>query len=119
MAGGDSVAGDKALQARIATLEAELEQAQAELHAQRGKETWFKGLVEIAPDAMLVHGIDRKIVYMNPAGVRLFGATSVDQITGALATSLIHPEARQSVSNEIDGVLSGAVPSLSSPEQFV
>ena len=116
MAGGDRVAGEEALQARIAALESELEQAKSGLHAQRGKEAWFKGLVEIAPDAMLVHGADRKIVYVNPAGVRLFGGTSVDQIIGALATSFIHPEFRQSIDNDIDGVLCGAVPSSSSPE---
>lgn len=117
MAGGDGVAGKEVLQARIATLESELEHARTDLHAQRGKETWFKGLVEIAPDAMLVHGADRKIVYINPAGVRLFGATSVDQVIGTLATSFIHPETRQSINNEIDGVLSGVVPSLTSAEQ--
>jgi PAS domain S-box-containing protein len=117
MAGGGKGAGKEALQARIAALESELDQAKAELSAQRGKETWFKGLVEIAPDAMLVHGVDRKIVYVNPAGVRLFGAMSSDQVIGTLATSLTHPEARQSTDNEIDGILSGAVSSLSLLEQ--
>ena len=59
MAGGDGVAGKEVLQARIAALESELEQAKTDLHAQRGKEAWFKGLVELTPDAMLVHGADR------------------------------------------------------------
>ena len=117
MAGGDSVAGEEILKARIAALESELEQAKTHLHAQRGKETWFRGLVEIAPDAMLVHGADRKIIYLNPAGVRLFGAASLDQIAGSLATSFVHPESREAIDNEIDDVLSGAVSSSSSPEQ--
>ena len=117
MTGGDRVAGEESLRARIATLESELDQAQTDLHARHGKEAWFKGLVEIVPDAMLVHGIDRKIIYMNPAGVRLFGSNSVDQIIGALASSFIHPDCRQGIDHEIDGVLSGAVPSSSSPEQ--
>ena len=117
MAGGDGGAGKEDLQARIATLESEHEHAKSDLLAQRGKEAWLKGLVEIAPEAMMVHGADRKIVYINPAGVRLFGATSVDQIIGTLATSLIHPDSRQLVSNRIDGFVSGVVPSSSSPEQ--
>ena len=117
MAGGDGGAGKEDLQARIATLESEHEHAKFDLLAQRGKEAWFKGLVEITPEAMMVHGADRKIVYINRAGVRLFGATSVDQIIGTLATSLIHPDFRQSVSNRIDGFVSGVVPSSSSPEQ--
>ena len=117
MPGGDGGAGKEDLQVRIATLESEHEHAKSDLLAQRGKEAWFKGLVEIAPEAMMVHGADRKIVYINPAGVRLFGATSVDQIIGTLATSLIHPDSCQSVSNRIDGFVSGVVPSSSSPEQ--
>ena len=117
MAGGDGGAGKENLQARFATLESEHELAKSDLLAQRGKEAWFKGLVEIAPEAMMVHGTDRKIVYINPTGVRLFRATSVDKIIGTLATSLIHPDSRQSVSNRIDGFVSGVVPLSSSPEQ--
>ena len=66
---------------------------------------------------MFVHGADRKIVYMNPVGARLFGASSVDQIVGALSTSFIHPESREALDREIEGVLSGALPSMSSSEQ--
>ena len=117
MAGGVGAAENEQLKTRIAALESELERAKSDLHAQRGKEAWFKGLVEIAPDAMLVHGVDRKIVYINPAGVRLFGAKSVDQIIGTLATSFVHPDIRETINREIDGVLSGAVPSSSAPEQ--
>jgi PAS domain S-box-containing protein len=117
MAGGDKVAGDAALQAKVAALESELEQAKSDLHAQRGEDAWFKGLVEIAPDAMLVHGADRKIVFINPAGVRLFGANSVDRIIGIRATSFIHPESWEATSREIEGILSGAVPSSSSAQQ--
>ena len=117
MAGGDSVAGTEALQARIAALESELEQAKSDLHTQRGEDTWFKGLVEIAPDAMLVHDADRKIIYINPAGVRLFGANSVDRIIGTLATSFIHPDSREATKRENEGSLGGAMPSRSPPEQ--
>lgn len=117
MAGDDGVAGTEALRARIASLEADLAQAKADLSAQRGQEIWFKGLVEISPDAMLVHGADRKIVYVNPAGVRLFGAASADQVVGVLTTSFIHPENRRSIDANIDAVLNGTIPSTSSPEQ--
>ena len=117
MAGDDGSAGKENLQAGIATLEYEHEHAKSDLLAQRGKEAWFKGLVEIAPEAMMVHGADQKIVYINPAGMRLFGTTSMDQIIGTLATNLIHPDSRQSVSNRIDGFVSGVVPSSSTPEQ--
>jgi len=117
MAGSEGVAGDDALQKRLAALESDLEQAKADLRAERSKDAWFKGLVEIAPDTMLVHGADQKIVYINPAGIRMFGAASADQIIGTLASSLVHPDSRQSLVAQISGVLGGAMPSFSILDQ--
>jgi PAS domain S-box-containing protein len=98
MAGNRKMAQDikaidpKALRAQIAALEAELCHAQNDLDELRHKESLYRGLVELAPDAMLVHDGDGLIVYINAAGAQLFGADRPDQIIGTLATSYIYPD---------------------------
>jgi diguanylate cyclase (GGDEF)-like protein/PAS domain S-box-containing protein len=53
----------------------------------------FRALVDLSPDAILIHEGGR-FVYANPAAVRLLGAQGPEQILGVLATSIVHPECR-------------------------
>lgn len=105
------------LRAEIAALEEKLGHALAEQQALRDAEALYRGLVDIAPDAMLVHNADREIVYINPAGVKLYGATSADQIVGAISTSFAHPDDREFVTREVDRIFSGQTRSSSATEQ--
>ena len=94
-----------ALQARLVALEEELRRARRDVEDLRHKENLYRGLVELAPDAMLVHDDHRRIVYINAAGARLFGADRPDQIVGTLATGYIHPDDRNASDRDIDRVI--------------
>lgn len=76
----------------------------AELALQES-ETRFRNLVEWLPEAIVVHR-DEIILYVNPAAVRLFGATSEQQLVGAAALDRVHPEhhdlARQRIKSVIE-----------------
>jgi len=94
-----------AMRARIAMREQELAQARRDASQNGHLEEPFRRIVEFAPDAMLVHDGRRRIVYINPAGARLFGANSPDEIVGRLATDFIHPDARSQAEATIDDII--------------
>jgi PAS domain S-box-containing protein len=62
----------------------------------RGTEERYRALVELSPDAVVVYQ-DERIVYANPAALRLFGADAPDGLLGRNIFDFIHPEERQDV----------------------
>src|SRR5204862_1505667 len=48
-------------------------------------------LVEFSPNSICVHR-DGKLLYVNPAGVRLFGATDLAELVGRSVLDFIHPD---------------------------
>lgn len=56
----------------------------------RESEEKFRRLIEGAPDAIYI-GVDWKFVFLNSAAVRLFGASSAEQLIGTPFMDLIHP----------------------------
>ncbi|MFC4373149.1 diguanylate cyclase domain-containing protein [Nocardia halotolerans] len=60
--------------------------ASAELLAQR-----YRSLVEHTPDGICVHEAGR-VVYVNPAMVRILGAHSADDLIGLRITHFVHPD---------------------------
>jgi PAS domain S-box-containing protein len=105
------------LRTELAALQARLDRTQAEQQAGREAESLYRGLVDIAPDAMLVHNAALEIVYINPAGVKMFGATSADQLIGAISTGFVHPDDRATVTREIERVFDGYQLGSESSEQ--
>jgi PAS domain S-box-containing protein len=95
-----SGATDFVLKHRLATLSAAVHRAlrQAEFRQQRKKaeealltsEERYRTLVELSPDALFVV-IDDRIVFINSAGVRLFGAANPEQLIGKHTRDLVHP----------------------------
>src|SRR5262249_45378142 len=51
----------------------------------------YRSVVELSPDALYVQS-DDKIVFINSAGVKLFGATSADQLIGKSVRELVLPQ---------------------------
>lgn len=54
----------------------------------------FRTLTEWTPEALLVHR-DDELLYANPAAVRLFGASSAQELIGQSMRDLVHPDDRQ------------------------
>jgi PAS domain S-box-containing protein len=84
----------------------------------RKSEERYRQLVEISPDAIAVH-CEGKIVFVNPAAVRLLGATSHDELLGKHVIEIVHPDEREMVKQRIAEMLEGreSVPMLE--EQFL
>jgi PAS domain S-box-containing protein len=62
--------------------------AQEEL---RVSEESYRRLVELSPDTIIVVS-EGKIEYVNPAGVKFYGATGPEQIVGLPALDFVHPD---------------------------
>lgn len=76
--------------------------------ALRESEDRYRKLVEISPDAVLIHQ-DGKIIFVNPAALHLLGASNPDEITGKNAFDFIQPEFRNPVSKNIEKDLTGDI----------
>jgi PAS domain S-box-containing protein len=51
----------------------------------------YRILVEHSPEPVLVHS-QGKIVFINPAGIKIFGATSPEQLMGQPIINFVHPD---------------------------
>jgi PAS domain S-box-containing protein len=74
--------------------------------ALRESEDRYRKLVEISPDAVILHR-DGKIIYVNPAAVRLAGAGRSDELVGKNILDIVAPEYRDSVRTNISRDLAG------------
>jgi PAS domain S-box-containing protein len=77
----------------------------------RDSEARYRELVELAPDGVLVHQ-DLKIVYCNPAGLRLCHATSREELVGKDVLSIVHPSDREAIQRRVDAAEGGSRTSL-------
>jgi|GEM_PF-797743 len=59
--------------------------------ALRASEDRYRSLVELSPEAIIVHQ-DGCFVYANPAAVRLFGATDAAELIGRPVIDSVHPD---------------------------
>jgi diguanylate cyclase (GGDEF)-like protein/PAS domain S-box-containing protein len=60
----------------------------------------YRQLVELSPDAIHIHQ-DAKLVFVNSACVRLFGAASAEQLIGRSLLDFIHPDQREIVRGRV------------------
>jgi len=60
----------------------------------------FQLLVELSPDAIVVH-CESKLVYINTAGLKLFGAAGAGDLIGRNVLDLVHPDYRDIVQERI------------------
>ena len=74
--------------------------------ALRESEDRYRKLVEISPDAILVHQ-EGRIVYINPAGLELLGAAHADQVVGKPVLDYIHTDSLEKVRTNIGKDLKG------------
>lgn len=72
----------------------------------RDSEERYRSLVQVAPEMILVHQ-DGKVIFMNPAGVRMLRAPNFEAVVKMSPMDLIDPEARALVQERIKKVAAG------------
>jgi len=97
---------------RLLTATAKREQALAESEAK------FRTVVELSPDAILLHR-HAKLTFANPAAVVLFGASTEQELIGKPVLELIHPDFHQIVLDRIKYVHQTGQPAPRIEERFV
>ena len=68
--------------------------------ALRESEERYRNLVESSPDTIAIHS-EGKIVFINPAGAKLLGATNPEQLIGKEIMDFVHPDYRESVKERL------------------
>ncbi|GAB4533851.1 MAG: hypothetical protein Fur0018_23500 [Anaerolineales bacterium] len=74
--------------------------------ALRESEQRYRLLVDFAPYGIAVHQ-DGRVVFVNPAGARLIGAESPEQVVGMSITEIIAPENLEAAKERIQRMLQG------------
>jgi PAS domain S-box-containing protein len=74
--------------------------------ALRESEDRYRKLVEISPNAIILHQ-DGKILYVNPELVRILGARDTGELIGRAVLEIVHPEYRQALKENIRRDLTG------------
>ncbi len=72
----------------------------------RESEERYRQLVEISPDAIIIHQ-EGKITYLNPAALTLFGAKNAHEILGKNVLETVHTDYRDAVLKNIKTDLDG------------
>ena len=68
--------------------------------ALKESEERFRTLTEWMPEAIAVHS-GGKMIYVNPAAIKLFGARCADEIVGRPVLDFVHPDFRQLVVDRV------------------
>ncbi|MGW8269920.1 MAG: PAS domain S-box protein [Burkholderiales bacterium] len=77
---------------RISGITMDVDEAKRAEHALRDAETRYRALVELSPDAIIVHS-GGLVEYANPAAARLLRATPA-QLAGMRIEDMVHPDDR-------------------------
>jgi PAS domain S-box-containing protein len=72
----------------------------------RESEERYRRLVEMSPEAIIVH-VEGRFVFINAAGVKLFGAASPAEIIGRPILDFVHPDYLETVKTRIHQVREG------------
>ncbi|MGD0518591.1 MAG: MEDS domain-containing protein [Thermoguttaceae bacterium] len=79
--------------------------------ALRESEHRYQSLVELSPLAIAVHR-DGKYIYVNPACMRLFGASRPEELLDKNVLDFVHPDDRQAVAERIRQIQNAGIISL-------
>ena len=69
-------------------------------------EDHFHSLVELSPDAIVVHR-GQQIVFVNEAGLKMVGATDKQELLGKSIIDYVHPDFKEVVKNRIQQMNEG------------
>jgi PAS domain S-box-containing protein len=86
--------------------------------ALRQSEERYRRLVDLSPDAVLIIQ-NWKVTFVNPAGVRLLGAASSEEIVGRPAFEFVHPDEHEVLVARMAEVVRGQRSSEFIPRRYV
>src|SRR5690349_1163194 len=86
--------------------------------ALKQSEERYRKLVESSPHAIAVH-TDLKFTYVNPAAIKLWGASSEEELIGRSIFDVVEPSGRQKVVERINKILESQTPSTLSEQRCV
>ena len=78
----------------------------------------YRRLVEVSPDTVAVHANGR-IVYVNPAAIKLFRAHNKSELIGKQVLDVVHPDYRESVRKRIIGAVENGNAQPLTEEKFL
>ena len=87
-------------------------------NALRDSEERYRRLVDLSPDAIIVHR-DGRLLFANPAAVKLFGAESADALVGKFWQGFVHPDDRDEVGRRITSQSDGSWDSVPRQERLL
>lgn len=103
----------RAANERLVASEEELRKQYEELATSernlRENEENFQNLVESAPDAIYI-SVGQEFAYVNPAMIRLMGATSADQLVGHPLYERIHPDYHTAIRGRAEFIINNRAP---------
>jgi PAS domain S-box/PAS domain S-box len=85
----------------------------------RESEARFRNLVEAAPYGIIVHGLDAKIVYINPFGMQLAAYHNPEEAIGESVLRRIHPESRSVVIKRFQKFMADRIPMPTTEEKLI
>ncbi len=83
----------------------------------RESEEGYRGLVEFSPEAVMVHDGER-ILYVNPAGVRIFGAKDQGEVVGRSIWDLVDSEFQEMARKRVHSILRDRRPSQTMEQKW-
>jgi len=86
--------------------------------ALKESEERYRSLVELSPDAIVVHH-EGKFTYVNPAAVKLWGASSPDDLIGRSVLDVVHPDYVDHVKEGIDYIQTFQVPTTLAEQKYL
>ena len=93
------------------------ERKRAEAALQDSEER-YRAMIEWSPEAIAVHR-DEKLIYVNAAAVRLFGARSAQGLIGKSILDLIHPDYHEFVRARMKNIAEQGINTPAAEEKFL
>ena len=86
--------------------------------ALKESEERYRSLVELSPDAIVVHH-EGKFTYVNPAAVKLWGAAAPEDLIGRSILDVVHPDYSEHVKEGIDYIQTFQMPTTFAEQKYL